>query len=541
MASRREYAVGVTVVPVSVPREFAGPDRFREPETLPQMLPRGRTAVENARLLEQITAAEAMLAGLRMRAVVEMAAARPDAADRRSEATAGDGIAGPGKLEGVSEFLADELATVLRSSRTAASVLADQCAALFEKLPATLAALDAGTLDWPRARAIADQLGWKARGVAPSVIHEVEAAVLPGATESSIKQLTAAVRRELAARDAAASDRRRADAERGCDVTVRPLGDGVSELVARMPTELATACRRRVAEVAWAAKRAGDDRLVGVLRSGALADFVLQPWDADSPSVTANITVDVPLAALHPERLLAQGSRMPAVFSPPGAVAEPTGEVDGEPITAAHVRRLLEELDALCPGGLQAPAGGSLTFAITGEGGALLAVATDNELRAAARRGCVEHLAGDCGCPVLGVPAAVDRYRPSALQVRFVHTRDRTCRHPGCANKAAWSDGDHVVPHAAGGDTDCENLCCLCRRHHRLKTHARGWTYAMAPDGTLTVTTPSGATRTSRPYRAGRAAVAGTRCPGTDPPDLPLTTHRVLAGPPAPGDAPPPF
>ena len=47
--------------------------------------------------------------------------------------------------------------------------------------------------------------------------------------------------------------------------------------------------------------------------------------------------------------------------------------------------------------------------------------------------------------------------------------------------------------------TDCDNLCCLCRRHHRLKTHARGWLYVMTPDGVLSVTTPSGVTRTSRP------------------------------------------
>jgi hypothetical protein len=44
-----------------------------------------------------------------------------------------------------------------------------------------------------------------------------------------------------------------------------------------MPAELAVACRRTIDQVAWAAKKAGDDRLLGVLRSGALADFVLQP------------------------------------------------------------------------------------------------------------------------------------------------------------------------------------------------------------------------------------------------------------------------
>ncbi len=56
-----------------------------------------------------------------------------------------------------------------------------------------------------------------------------------------------------------------------------------------------------------------------------------------------------------------------------------------------------------------------------------------------------------------------------------------------------------MVAHAEGGETDCSNLCCLCRRHHRLKTHARGWRYAMRPDGVLTVTTPSGITRVTRP------------------------------------------
>ena len=107
-------------------------------------------------------------------------------------------------------------------------------------------------------------------------------------------------------------------------------------------------------------------------------------------------------------------------------------------------------------------------------------------------------------------------------------------RHPGCDNLAGWADADHVVPHAAGGATDCANLCCLCRRHHRLKTLAPGWTYAITPDGILTVRAPSGVTRTSRP------------------PGLQLSGPRVITRPPAPGrdqhppapdpaDDPPPF
>ena len=129
-------------------------------------------------------------------------------------------------------------------------------------------------------------------------------------------------------------------------------------------------------------------------------------------------------------------------------------------------------------------------------------MATDAELRAAARRGCPDHPApprSRCAARCSASPPRSTATGPAPFQVRYIHTRDRTCRHPGCANKAAWSDGDHVVPHADGGPTTCQNLCCLCRRHHRLKTHAPGWHYVMAPDGTLTVTTPSGVTRTSRP------------------------------------------
>jgi hypothetical protein len=80
-----------------------------------------------------------------------------------------------------------------------------------------------------------------------------------------------------------------------------------------------------------------------------------------------------------------------------------------------------------------------------------------------------------------------------------VHTRDRTCRFPNCGQRVGWADADHVVAHACGGPTDCANLCCLCRSHHRLKTFAPGWRFTMSDDGVLTVTTPSGVSRTTRP------------------------------------------
>ncbi|MET0764692.1 MAG: hypothetical protein ABWY29_07480 [Blastococcus sp.] len=113
---------------------------------------------------------------------------------------------------------------------------------------------------------------------------------------------------------------------------------------------------------------------------------------------------------------------------------------------------------------------------------------------------------------------------PSPAQRRFVEHRDRACRHPNCGQPVGRVDLDHVVAYGAGGRTECVNLCCLCRRHHRLKTHRRGWRFVLTRDGRLRVTTPSGITRTTRP-------------PGLRD----RIEQRALPPPPAPPEEPPPF
>ncbi len=215
--------------------------------------------------------------------------------------------------------------------------------------------------------------------------------------------------------------------------------------------------------------------------------------------------------------------------------------MSGLPITAAHVRELLARVGAL---GLTTPEGGTLTFAVTGPDGQLLATLTPADLARLARRGCPQHpdAGGDdsstaattdttdrnasrdprCDYPIAGPPPATDAYEPTARQRAFVTSRDRRCRFPNCGQRVGWADLDHVIPHDRGGATDCANLCCLCRSHHRLKTFAPGWRFAMTPDGVLSVTTPSGVTRTTRP--------PGMRPPPTAEPE-PLPTD----------DDPPPF
>lgn len=65
-------------------------------------------------------------------------------------------------------------------------------------------------------------------------------------------------------------------------------------------------------------------------------------------------------------------------------------------------------------------------------------------------------------------------YQPAPSLRRFILNRDQVCQFPGCSVRAVDADIDHSKPYDKGGSTSVENLHCLCRRHHRMKTHA-GW------------------------------------------------------------------
>jgi hypothetical protein len=514
------YGVGVTVNPLEpMPWDDVPPPAGVEvhPTRLGELMPVGaRTQAERAAELERVCVVESQLAAYKAEIVAAMARDSSARDDRSSGApsTAADGTSGSADdhLPDVNEFFPDELALIMRCSRAAATTLAEVSLTLVERLPTTWASLADGKLDWPRARALALELGWPARDTDPELVAEVEEAVLPAAMELSVKRLRALVARELISRDAAAAERRRTQAQRTADLTIHGLGNGMSELRAVMPAPLAAATRDAVDSYARMAKADGAPEALGQLRVGVLGDLVLRPWDTSRPTVTAEVTVLAPLDALRPgSGLHREAFRAPA----------PVGEVSGQPITAAHLRELLTQLDALCPGGLQAPVGGSLTIGIVEpDSGELRATVTRPELERLVRRGCPDHPTGACGCTVLDRPPAVNRYRPTPAHYRFMHIRDRTCRHPGCGNRAAWADLDHVIPHGRGGPTDCINLCCLCRRHHRLKTHADGWRFELHPDGQLSVTTPTGVTRSTWPpgMRSSRAT-APTR--GQPPPEDP--------------------
>ena len=94
-------------------------------------------------------------------------------------------------------------------------------------------------------------------------------------------------------------------------------------------------------------------------------------------------------------------------------------------------------------------------------------------------------------------------YQPSVALVRAVRSRDLTCRFPGCCRPAMRCDVDHTIPFdhrdpEAGGKTVFENLKCLCRLHHLLKTFG-GWRDRQLADGTVIWTSPTGHVYTTSP------------------------------------------
>ncbi len=470
-----------------------------------QRLPVGLMSPEEAAAeLQRLQARKAMDAAYEAELVLALAAARPDTNDP-PPGHPGARRRGTGSpVPGTSEFLPDELAMVLNCSRPFATSVLSDAFQVAERMPAVWEACAGGRLDWHRARVFADVLG----AASEEVVGVVVPAVLPLAAELSSGRLRNRLVAAATAADEEFAEQRRIEAERRAGVRTYPTGEGMSALTTELPSPVAAAMWSTIDQAAQLARTGGDDRPIGVLRAEAHAALVLRPWDTSRPAMTGQLTVYAPLSALrppdppgHPCRV-GRTSRTDAVVSASAAVGAAaaggvTPTVDGAPITAGHLRELLAQLDAL---GVQAPPGGSLTVALTDDHGALLATVTAAELARLGARGCRTHGPDSaCSCPVLGGPAEAGGYTPTSAQERFLRLRDRTCRHPGCARPAGRTDLDHAVPYDCGGRTTCQNLCCLCRTHHRLKTFARDWHFELRSDGTLTVTTPSGITRTTRP------------------------------------------
>ncbi|WP_167762378.1 HNH endonuclease signature motif containing protein, partial [Blastococcus sp. CT_GayMR20] len=495
------YGVDLAIAPfggVEVP----GPAEGR-PSRLAEIFPAGvRSEASVSHELVNVAGLRDVLEAYQMHLVMDLAARRraPDPGDARPGRERSDGSA-DGPIPGTSEFFIDEVAALLDCSQALAARTAAEAYLFLDRLPEVWAAVADRALTMRRARVFADVLGPTAAGVAEAVVPRV----LPEAADLSLRRLRVRLEREVLAEDAYAAERRRKEVE------------------------------KRAALRLWAGRRRDEragHRHADTGGGGVLVHDRRAGLDAEERRRRA---ADGPAAGADPCRAdpAAVGHQPPAGHRPPdrdrsAADDQWSGDRAGGGQRAADHR--MPGAGAAGRSGRRPPGraagacgGGSLRVAVTDANGGLLATASRAELERIARRGCPDHpgdnATGACGCPVLGPPPAVDRYAPSPGQRRFGRTRDTTCRHRHCGQPVGRTDLDHVVPYGAGGPTDCENLCCLCRHHHRLKTHAPGWRFVLLPNGVLRVTTPGGIIRSTRPPGL-RDRIEQRALPGP-PPTLP--------------------
>jgi hypothetical protein len=359
-------------------------------------------------------------------------------------------------------------------------------------------------------------------------------------------------------------------------------------LAATMPMPLLEACKDKLRRYAHECATPGDERTLDQRMLDCLADLILRPGETGLPPVQAQLTIVAtaatlaggedsgevngqPVSAVELRELAYTLGLLPRPERPAAAAAAETGEPEPEP-PVPDVADVSNEAPAGRPLSMNETAAAQLgqllalrttagtalaelpQIAIIDEiSGQLLALTNATQIRHSATCGHPKCRIGKRPCthppagPDLGPPAATPGYSPSDPLARFVRARDRRCRFPGCRAAAIRCDLDHNQPWP-GGPTSVDNLCCLCRHHHRLSHQAPGWTMTRLPDGGLQWTTPGGHTVTTYPPPYGtddlppppppEEAIAP---PAPRPLDIREQLRRWPPPPPGPDEEPAPF
>jgi hypothetical protein len=321
------------------------------------------SAEEKAAELQRIQAERAKLSAREAEVMLGFAADRPDDHDPQPGtpgARSREWRQTDPEFPGVTESFPDELGMVLGVARGTAAHKLRRAWTWRHDLPATLAALRRGQLDERRAQIFADTLVHTPSALA----GRVEQIVLPEAAGLSFSALKKRIHEVLLELDPDWAEDNRKLAERNSDVWVEPAGDGRATFSAEMNAEEAAEAYDFINTVAVMAKKDGDPRPIGQIRT-EIHSLLARGAALGIAGARAELTI---VAALEARE---------------GTSTRPA-EVNGYTITPAQLAELLRRIGAL---GLTTPADGSLTFAITGADGALLATLSLADLEKAVRRG----------------------------------------------------------------------------------------------------------------------------------------------------------
>ena len=364
--------------------------------------------------------------------------------------------------EMVYRSVAAELAGVTFTTDRSMQAQITQAVEWVECYPATLAAWEAGRITRGHATAVlrcGTVLPRDARAEFDAAAAELCVGQPVGRLKDRLDHLAQELHpRTLAERHAKAREERR--------VSVTPLRDGMSELVATIPTLLAEGISDRLTEQASSIIDARNAPPVG----GAGTDAGSEE-DAGEPDcrtrdqVRADVFCDMLLTA-----------------SP---LVDPTIDGDGNGTLGtirAKVQVVVPALTLL--GRDDDPANDTATADLVGS-------APIDPATARALAGAISSWERLVVHPVSGQVLFTDSYRRTASMARLLRARDRHCRFPGCRRPAIRCELDHTFDYALGGPTDVRNLCHLCQRHHSMKQFT-SWGVRQLGGGVLEWTSPTG-------------------------------------------------
>ncbi|WP_237049213.1 HNH endonuclease signature motif containing protein [Microbacterium paludicola] len=413
--------------------------------------------------------------------------------------------------------IAAELAGVFVATDRTLQRRIDEARDLVDNYPLTMAAWETGRIVRGHVRVI-QEIGC----IVPADDREDFERVAIERCESETPNRVRAALQMLAERMHPRSfSERHEEAAAGRCVQVRTGADGMSDLIATLPTviadgivdrltrqarEIINARAKADASGAADAASASTDALFAADSTGT--DGLIDHADTDGSSFIGDTrTINQVRADVFSDLLLA---------GTPGL--DPTSSGDGDGTLGAIRAHVQVAVSAL-------------TLMGQDEGPADLA--GRSPIDAATAR----ELAGDATSwdrllthPITGTLLECDTYRPTAAMVRLLRARDRHCRFPGCRQPAIRCELDHTIAASHGGPTHVRNLANLCKRHHDVKHHTR-WRVRQLAGGRLIWTSPTG-----RVYRedAPPPLVAFTTA---EPPDSPAPS----AAPRGRRDGSPPF
>lgn len=344
-----------------------------------------------------------------------------------------------GSIDLAVRSLAAELAIATRlSDRTIQSRLSEAMSLVID-FPFTFHALQCGTVSVAHARVVMTE------GVIiadPQRRIDYESAVLERASTVTPGRLRRVARFAAEKLALVGFEERHEKAAVERSVRSYETADGMSEIVAFVPTVLALGIMDRLTQFGKAVKAANldDPRTLDQLRTDLMCDLLLTGHANGEPhagidSIRAEIAIVIPALTLL------------------GDSNEPAGIVGRGPIGLADARRIAAN----------AP-----------------------------------HLVRIIADPVTDQVLHTDNYRPDKKLRRFLRMRDGRCRFPSCNRSPRRCEIDHTVPYSKGGATQVGNLAHLCKGHHDIK-HLPGWSLRQIEPGVLEWVTPHGIVVTDRP------------------------------------------